>query len=376
MSRTKRRTFAVRASAASVAIGLLLAACGSSETTSTPTQPQQPAAPETPAEAEEPEFEFTGNIIYVNTRPPGGSADLLARLIAEALPRHLPGNPRVIVENIGEGGGAVAMHNVTSIRNPEDIVMVHVTGGVMLRWVLGAEGHDYPLDTMLMVGGLPLALVTAVAPDIADINALAGGSGPVLFGSASAGSTGGLLNFLVGELFEMDYRQVFGLSGEAGVILALEQGELSGASIVDSLYLSSVEGLGWATGLMQTGLASPDGLAGFARSPSLPNIPTYAEAYQQAFGRLPTGPAWEALAAVAGVSSSQQAVMMPAGTPPQALEALQRGFEAMMADESWVALTRAATGAPVEGLAAAGASAALARLTGLDEATVELLRGN
>lgn len=360
---------------ASLALALVAAACGGNNDSAAPAAPAQPAAPAAPEAdpADEP-FVFENDIVYVNTRPPGGSADLLARLISQALPQHLPGNPRIIVENIGDGGGAVAMHNVTSVRNPEDNVMVHVTGGVMLRWVLGAEGHDYPLETMSVVGGLPLALATVVATDLADLDLLANGGAPVLFGAASPGSTGGLLNSLVSRLFEMDANQVFGLSGEAGVILALEQGELTGGTIVDSLYLESVQGQGWATGVMQTGLAGPGGVAGFERHPNLPDMPTYAEAYQQVFGSLPSGPVWEALAAVAGVSSSQQAILMPAGTPPAALEALQAGYEAMIASEDWIALTRAVTGAPVDGLGWMGATEALNALTGLDAETVALLQ--
>src|SRR5262249_18603389 len=41
---------------------------------------------------------------------PGGGYDLYARLLAKYLPRHLPGNPTVVVENM-EGIGSVRAAN-------------------------------------------------------------------------------------------------------------------------------------------------------------------------------------------------------------------------------------------------------------------------
>ena len=43
--------------------------------------------------------------------PPGGSTDAVARIFAQYLSRHIPGNPSVVVQNLPGGGGLKAPTN-------------------------------------------------------------------------------------------------------------------------------------------------------------------------------------------------------------------------------------------------------------------------
>jgi tripartite-type tricarboxylate transporter receptor subunit TctC len=50
---------------------------------------------------------------------PGGTTDISGRVIAEHLQRHVPGNPRIIVQNL-PGGGSVTMTNYLYRSAPRD----------------------------------------------------------------------------------------------------------------------------------------------------------------------------------------------------------------------------------------------------------------
>jgi tripartite-type tricarboxylate transporter receptor subunit TctC len=64
-----------------------------------------------PAEAQN-NWTYQGRTVTISVAsPPGGGYDVFARLLARHLPRHLPGNPSVIVKNmIGAGGLVLATY--------------------------------------------------------------------------------------------------------------------------------------------------------------------------------------------------------------------------------------------------------------------------
>src|SRR6202035_5368590 len=69
---------------------------------------------------------------------PGGGYDLYARLVAEFLPRHLPGNPTILPENMPGAGSFVAAKYMAEVA-PRD------------GTVLGSLAQTLPLDSA--VGG-------------------------------------------------------------------------------------------------------------------------------------------------------------------------------------------------------------------------------
>ena len=71
---------------------------------------------------------------------PGGSFDLYGRTIAEHLPRHIPGNPNIIIGHMPGAGGVIAANNVYNTA-PQD-------GTVIL------ESHAIALSQMLTPAGV------------------------------------------------------------------------------------------------------------------------------------------------------------------------------------------------------------------------------
>ena len=49
---------------------------------------------------------------------PGGGTDTAGRLVARYLPKYLPGNPKIVIQNMGGGGGTIANNYFASEVKP------------------------------------------------------------------------------------------------------------------------------------------------------------------------------------------------------------------------------------------------------------------
>lgn len=49
---------------------------------------------------------------------PGGVYDQYARILSRFMPKHIPGNPEIIVQNMPGAGSLIAANYVTAWRNP------------------------------------------------------------------------------------------------------------------------------------------------------------------------------------------------------------------------------------------------------------------
>jgi tripartite-type tricarboxylate transporter receptor subunit TctC len=54
---------------------------------------------------------------------PGGGYDIYGRLVAEFLPRHLPGNPRIIAQNMPGAGSFVAAKYICEVAPKDGTVL-------------------------------------------------------------------------------------------------------------------------------------------------------------------------------------------------------------------------------------------------------------
>src|SRR6185503_195415 len=69
--------------------------------------------------AAEDKVSFQGEIIkMIVPTTTGGSTDIAARLIAQGLGKNLPGNPKVVIQNMPGGHGVAALNYVTQQAKP------------------------------------------------------------------------------------------------------------------------------------------------------------------------------------------------------------------------------------------------------------------
>jgi tripartite-type tricarboxylate transporter receptor subunit TctC len=260
----------------------------------------------------------TRDISLIVGFPAGGSTDLLARIIADAMSKEL--GQRIVVENRGGANAATATRAVA--RSPADGYMLLFNSGNMAANLVGMKEPGYQWSDFAPIGGFAYAPFIMIA-NTQSSNAktlqefVAFGKanpGKLTYGTLGPSSAPNLVANRFGELSGIGYREV-PYKGAAQITQDLLSGNLH-------VYF----------GLPSTGISIQDqpniavfGISDSKRSPYLPNTPTFAE-----------------LGYAAVNDTGLSGIWAPAGTPKPVLDRLRKAMaDAMKAPEVKAQLDKA-----------------------------------
>lgn len=280
-----------------------------------------------PAQAAEPYY-ASKTIEIVVPFGPGGGTDVWARFIAPYLQKHISGNPRVIVKNIPGGESITGANSFADSARPDGMTLLATSATTAFHYLLGRPQVRYDFTKLKPVivtatGGVVYATPRAGIRTPQDLLKPAT---PLVYGGISA--TGlDLVALLSFELLKLDVRAVLGFEGRGPARLAFERGETTIDYQTTTAYQTQVAPLisqGKVTPLMTFGLLTGPGV--IERDPTVPDLPTVPEVYQQIYRRAPDGEVWKAyLAFMAAGFAYQKALWAPEGTPGEALDAFYQG---------------------------------------------------
>jgi len=259
---------------------------------------------------------------------PGGGYDIYGRLVAQFLPRHLPGNPTIVVQNM-PGAGSLLAAKYMYAAAPKDGTVLGSLAQTLALDSLTVTSANIDVGRMPYIGRVAPNIDTGVAlpksglKSFADVRAKeysvgasGGGSTTVLFPSALAAYAGA------------KFKLVRGYSGTSEIVLAMERGEVDivgayGLPGIQASHPDWLEGKG-AVFLYQAALK---------RDPLIPNVPTLPELGLTDEGR-------QVLRAAASTGEIGRAILTTPGVPPARLAALRAAFKAMLADADFIAECR------------------------------------
>jgi tripartite-type tricarboxylate transporter receptor subunit TctC len=84
--------------------------------------------------------------------PPSGSADLRTRGVIQTLRKHIPGNPVIVMQYMGGGGGRQAANHVFGVAKPDGLTIGSMGAALVANAVLGATGVHYDIDKLTYLG--------------------------------------------------------------------------------------------------------------------------------------------------------------------------------------------------------------------------------
>jgi tripartite-type tricarboxylate transporter receptor subunit TctC len=91
-------------------------------------------------------------ITVVTSTGPGGTYDLTARLIARYMPRHIPGQPAMIVQNMPGGGNILATNFMYNIAPKDGTTIATIHSAMPLHQVLDGRGVRYDVGKFNWLG--------------------------------------------------------------------------------------------------------------------------------------------------------------------------------------------------------------------------------
>jgi tripartite-type tricarboxylate transporter receptor subunit TctC len=256
--------------------------------------------------------------------PVGGGYDIYGRMVSRHLGKHIPGNPKIVPQNMIGAGGMKAANFMYGVAPKDGTTLGIIPDTTPSEELLGTNGVAYVSKNFSWIGRISASTNVQVlwAPSgvktIEDARAkesVQGGSGPM----APAVIYPKLLNALGGTKFKM----VTGYGGAAESCLAMEKGEIDGCLLAWSTVKAAKRD--W----LENKKAHIIVQWGATRHPELPDIPTMVE-----LGKTPEDRA--ILALYASATEIGKSIVAPPGLPPERVTLLRRGFDAMLKDSDYL----------------------------------------
>ncbi len=176
---------------------------------------------------------YKGKTIKMIVRSaPGGGYDFYGRLIARHMPKHIPGNPKMVVINMPGAGGIVAANYLANRAKKNGTEIAILTRELALAQRTKAVGVKYDLSKLSAIGSAASStflVVMAKNQPIRTFKQLKASKKTILFATTGPGSG----SYQYPALLKQDgfnVKIISGFSGGQNRFLAIERGDVQGTA--------------------------------------------------------------------------------------------------------------------------------------------------
>ena len=276
--------------------------------------------------AQAPEQTFAGKTVtLVNGYAPGSGNDIIGRLVARHIGKHIPGQPRIVAQNMPGAGSYKAANYFYSVAPKDGTVLGYIAQTAATEELLGNPAVQFKTAKFNWIGrmssynNVSIGWHTSKVKSIADAQKMESTIGATGVGSAVY-IYPNVMNNVLGTKFKI----VSGYEGTAQSALAMERGEVDAVTMgwftVKSTHKDWIDGKKiniFVQFLME-------------RHPDLPDVPTIVE-----FARTPEEKQLFQLFANEG--DIGKAILAPPGTPANIVTMQRRAFDEMAKDPEYIA---------------------------------------
>jgi tripartite-type tricarboxylate transporter receptor subunit TctC len=279
------------------------------------------------AEPSPAEFYGSNAIAVIVGYPSGGGYDAYARLLSRHLGKHIAGSPNIIVSNMPGAGSLIAANFLYNKAPKDGSVIGMFAGGLTLDPLLGNSKARFDSRRLTWIGSMngetSLCLARSDAPikTAQDIF-----KQEFIIGTAS--STGGTFAFPTSSnyLLQTKFKLVSGYPGTAGVMLAVDRGEVQGMCGISYSSVKTARPQWLDKNLVNIILQEST-----RRLPELPDVPTVMDLAKDEETR-------RVLELIYGWKLAVgRPFAGPPDIPPARVAVLRQGFDATLKDSDFLA---------------------------------------
>jgi tripartite-type tricarboxylate transporter receptor subunit TctC len=250
----------------------------------------------------------------------GGGTDTAARLVSRFIAKYIPGNPKIIVQNMPGGGGTIANNYFASEVKPDGLTIMQDSSSGIGNVVRGGPTIKYDPRKYRVIGGVARPGSLLMIRNDARARFIDRNAKPVV-----VGDTDGIRSWVAMTVWGAEYlgwnlRWVYGYPGSRELQLAIRQGEIDVWCTQNAKLVKDLQ----REGVVQVLATDED-----HRREDFPEAPTFVELLGV---KKPTGVSWQAYLAWTGAPELDKFLVAPEGTPDHLVKILREAFAKVMKD--------------------------------------------
>jgi tripartite-type tricarboxylate transporter receptor subunit TctC len=271
----------------------------------------------------------------------GGPTDLEARVLSRHIGKHIPGNPRIIVQNMGGAGGIVGTKYLGEIAPRDGSMLGYFTASTQ-RYISNPERFKVDFRTYEFIAVLPSGRIhfmrTDVKPGIKSAADVIKGEDIIVGGLQRDGPKDVSMRLTL-DMLGARYRYVTGYNSSNQAMIALQRGEINYFADSPPLYKTKIDPLVKAGTLIPV-FYDPqfDG-----REFSVPlymknyTMQPFHELYKSVKGTMPSGQLWEAYKSLLLTNGTMyRQIVLPPKAPAAAVAALREAVKNLADDRDYI----------------------------------------
>lgn len=264
----------------------------------------------------------------------GGFYDRWARLLSRHMPKHLPGNPEMVVQNMPGAGSVIATNYVSSVAKPDGLTIGFPSNGIYLDQLVGRQEVKFDIRKFAWIGSPvkePMIFYMRSDAPFKTISDVKNAKEPPKCGSTGTVSSDFILARLLEEtLPPLKINTVLGYPGGAEIDLAVEKGEVMCRGMTASPFFGREPFLTWQKKNFVRVLL----FTGDKRDERIPDVPTLDEIFDKE--KVPETSRRVAEVILAAESFGRPIFATP-GTPADRIKLLRNAFEQALKDPELIA---------------------------------------
>lgn len=286
-------------------------------------------------------------VTFVINFTAGGSTDLEGRVWARHIRKHIPGNPNVIVQNMGGAGGTIGTNWLGQVARPDGLTVAYLTGSTG-KQAMG-ETQLIDMNTLSYIGNSPDVNLTYARRDIPP-----GLKNPIdimkakdfWIGGLSPDSSKDVIERMQLEMLGIPFKYLSGFKGSPEARLGLQKGEIQFYNEGIASWFASIEpGLAKTGEVLALWYDPMDDGETLRRPPDAAGVPAqpFHEFYAEAMGKQPGGQLWDMYRRANLFTTTYLRVfMMPPKTPQFFVDTMVKAFTETADDLEFKAETKQA----------------------------------
>jgi tripartite-type tricarboxylate transporter receptor subunit TctC len=277
---------------------------------------------------------YQGKTITLIIGTTAGSAyDTYARLLAQHLGRHVPGNPGFIAQNMPGGGSLVAANFVSGVAKPDGLTIASINPALYFNQLAGRKEVQFDWAKFNWLGSPDWSdhlLYMRTDTPFKTIHDVRTATTPPKCTATATGTTGHYLPKLLEETIGTKFNIIVGYPGGPEMDLAVERNEAQCRAFTTTAWFSGEPYSTWR----KNGFARVLIQTGRKRDERLPDVPTLYELMDE----FKTKETERRLADVVLASNIfGRPYVTPSGTPPEQVKILREAFAKTMSDREFLA---------------------------------------